>query len=301
MESFAYIDAAGNVSENGILSPVPWWSYSKTVLAIAALRLCDRGLLALNESVNGQPFTLMHLLRHEAGLPDYGAIARYHEDVAAGKMPWPVERLLAAVDVNRLRFEPGKGWAYSNIGYLKVRELIEQASGITLAEALEQYVFTPAGVTTARLASVPADLSNVQMGEVRNYHPGWVYHGLVTGTAVDAARLLRALLSGSLLSSETFATMLEGHPLPEYRNAIDTKPAYGLGLMQSAESPLDHPLGHRGAGPGSTIAVYAKGLRTCAVWAAALPNPDIVIERAFKRLANNNLSASEQISSAKEV
>jgi len=283
MDSVAYIDEAGQISVSGIEGRVPWWSFTKTVLAIAALSLTERGLLALNEPVADEPFTLAHLLRHEAGLPDYGSIARYHDDVAAGKPPWPVERLLAASDASRLRFEPGQGWAYSNIGYLKVGQLIEQASGVSLAEALDLTVFTPAGLTTARLATVPADLSDVHMGETQGYHPGWVYHGLVVGTTVDAARLLRALRTGSLLRPETFAAMLDGRPLPDYRSAIVPNPAYGLGLMLSADSPLDHPLGHRGEGPGSSIAVYTQGLRTCAVWAASLPNSDIVIERAFQR------------------
>ncbi len=285
MESVAYIDEAGSVSVSGILDPVPWWSFTKTVLAIAALRLCESGLLTLNEPVAGEPFTLAQLLRHEAGLPDYGAVAQYHEDVAAGKTPWPVERLLAASDANRLRFAPGNGWAYSNIGYLKVRQLIERASGVSLAEALEQNVFAPAGLTTARLASVPADLAGVQMGEVRGYHPGWVYHGLVTGTAADAARLLSALVTGALLEPAMFTAMLAGRPLPEHRNATFPDPAYGLGLMLSADTPLGHPLGHRGAGPGSAIAVYALGRRTCAVWASPAPNPDLVVEQAFKCLA----------------
>jgi CubicO group peptidase (beta-lactamase class C family) len=56
-------------------------------------------------------FTPAQLLRHEAGLPDYGALAAYHADVAAGRSPWPIEKLMAAVEVDRLRYEPGHGWA----------------------------------------------------------------------------------------------------------------------------------------------------------------------------------------------
>ncbi|TWB14116.1 serine hydrolase domain-containing protein [Nitrospirillum bahiense] len=285
MESVALVDADGTVTVSGTLDPVPWWSVTKTVLAIAALRLVEDGSLSLNGKVAGEPYTLAHLLRHEAGLPDYGGLARYHEDVQAGKSPWPVGRLLQALDVKRPRYQPGNGWAYSNIGYLKVRQLIEEATGLSLADALDRLVFTPAGLTTARLATQPADLHDVEMGPARaDYHPGWVYHGLVTGTVADAARLLKGLAAGGLLRPATFASMLDHRALPEHRNEIFKDPAYGLGLMLTAGTPLDHPIGHRGAGPGSTVAAYAYGQRACAIWHASTQNPDLVVDMVFRRL-----------------
>jgi CubicO group peptidase (beta-lactamase class C family) len=285
VDSVALIEEGGNVNVCGVLDPVPWWSFSKTVLAVAALRLVEKGGLSLDEKITGEPFTLAHLLRHEAGLPDYGGSARYHEDVEARKSPWPVQRLLQALDAKRLRYVPGNGWAYSNVGYIKVRELIEHATGASLGAALDQLVFAPLGLTTARLATRPADLTEVQMGAYCNgYHPGWVYHGLVTGTTADAARMLRALTSGAILQPATFTAMLERRALPEHRNKTFNDPAYGLGLMLNAESPLDHPIGHRGGGPGSTIAVYALGQRVCAIWHDSAQNPDLVVDMAFQQL-----------------
>jgi CubicO group peptidase (beta-lactamase class C family) len=285
VESVTLIEDGGHADVSGVLDPVPWWSFTKTVLAIAALRLVEGRHLALNERIAGEPFTLAHLLRHEAGLPDYGSLARYHEDVEARRSPWPVSSLLQAVDAKRLRYEPGKGWAYSNIGYLKVRELIEQATGATLGIALDQLVFEPLGLRTARLANVPADLEGVQMGGGGSgYHPGWVYHGLITGTTEEAARLLRALTNGGILQPTSFRAMLERRALPEHRNKTFSDPAYGLGLMLNADVPLDHPIGHRGGGPGSTIAVYALGQRACAIWQASTPDPDVVVGLTFQRL-----------------
>lgn len=74
------------------------------MLAAAALILVDYGTLDPDAPVEEHAFTLRQLLRHEAGLPNYGSINRYHEDVAAGKAPWPVPEMLAAVQVDRLRF-----------------------------------------------------------------------------------------------------------------------------------------------------------------------------------------------------
>ena len=271
MEATAIIDADRQVTLSGSTDRVPWWSYTKTVLSIATLRLVEAGLLKLDERILCELYNPRHLLRHEAGLPDYGRLARYHSDVAAGKRPWPVDRLLAAVDAGRLRYEPGDGWAYSNVGYLKVAQLIERVTGRNLAGALASLVFGPAELRSARLATEPDDLAGVQMGGVTSYHPGWVYHGLVVGTVADAARLLWLLADGKLLRPATFAAMKERRPLPEHRSEVHPDPAYGLGLMLTAADPEAHPLGHSGEGPGSRISVYMRDRKVAAVW-TALPS-----------------------------
>jgi len=265
MHATAIIDEKGNLTVSGITDPVPWWSFTKTVLAAAALRLVEDGLLDLDKPLHGERFNLRQLLRHEAGLPDYGSMPGYHSDVADGKSPWPIKQLLSMLDVDRLRFAPGEGWAYSNIGYLRVAELIERTSCLTLQPALKKLIFEPSRLMTARVATASSDLGNVQMGGVKNYHPGWVFHGLVVGTVADAATLLGALITGDLLRPDTFAEMLDGRPLPEHRD-VHPDPAYGLGLMSWAANPLDHPLGHIGEGPGSRIAVLAQGRKVAAVW-----------------------------------
>jgi CubicO group peptidase (beta-lactamase class C family) len=269
MRATAIIDATGEITLSGSVDPVPWWSFTKTALAIATLRLAQDFMLDLDETLPGEPFTARQLLRHEAGLPDYGMIARYHADVAAGRRAWPLDRLLAAVEASRLRHPPGTGWAYSNIGYLRIAQLIERVAGLSLGEALSSLVFDQAGLKTARLALKPGDTVDVQMGNVSRYDPGWVYHGLIVGTVADAARLLWALVSGRLLEQRMFGWMIEPRPLPDYRSDSFPDPAYGLGLMLNATDAGAHPLGHSGEGPGSRIAVYAKADKAVAVWSAS--------------------------------
>jgi CubicO group peptidase (beta-lactamase class C family) len=285
MHATAIIEANGTATSFGVTDRVPWWSFTKTALAIATLRLAEDGLLTLDNTLPGERYTARQLLRHEAGLPDYGGIALYQEDVAAGKQPWPVDRLLAAVEATRLRYEPGAGWAYSNIGYLKIAQLIERLAGQTLAAALTSLVFSPCRLETARLAVTPADLADVHMGSATRYHPGWVYHGLIVGTVTDAARLLWALAYGGLLKPPTFAAMQESRPLPDYRRAHHPDPAYGLGLMLAATNPAARKLGHSGEGPGSRIAVYAHRQRAAAVWTS---RPEMDAEAHVKDRLNRS-------------
>lgn len=253
----------------GVQDLVPWWSFTKTVIAIAVLRLSELGAIHLDRPMAGRPYSPSQLLRHQAGLPDYGALSNYHADVAAGLDPWSPDRLLHAVKADHLLFEPGTGWAYSNIGYLFLRRLIEEASGRPFATALATLVFAQAELGSAHLAEAREHLIGVNMGDISNYHPRWVYHGLVVGTVGDAAKLLSCLLQGKLLAAGTMQLMLEPTPLPQFRSANHPDPGYGMGLMLNASNPLDHPIGHGGSGPGSDIAVYCLGGDCCAIWASS--------------------------------
>lgn len=236
---------------------VPWWSFTKTLLAAAALALVRDGRLQIDECMPGQGFTLRQLLQHRAGVPNYGGLAAYHRDVAADREPWPIADLLRAVDADTLRFTPGEGWDYSNVGYLLVRQAIEQACASDLDCALKQLVFAPLGIDGPRVAFTRADLANVAMGDVASYHPGWVYHGLVVGRIGDAALVLDRLLTGELLPASLKTAMGEAHPLG---GPIDGRPwqtaGYGLGLMIGTGQAQQHVLGHTGGGPGSVVAVY---------------------------------------------
>ena len=105
--------AVGDVAD----TPVPWWSFTKTVLAAAALVLVDAGRLTLDTPLAGQRYTLRHLLQHRAGVPDYGSLADYHDAVGRAEPPWPVADLLARVHAHARGSEPGTSWTYSNVGY----------------------------------------------------------------------------------------------------------------------------------------------------------------------------------------
>ncbi len=270
VRAWAVIEDGFTVEAREAHLPAPWWSFTKTVLAAAALVLVRDGILALDEPLPGRPYALRHLLQHRSGLADYGGLPAYHEAVARGDAPWPVPALLDHVEADRLRYPAGEGWDYSNIGYLFVRRLIETKIGDNLDKALQKLVLGPLGISRAKVASGPADLEAVLMGSARAYHPGWVYHGLLVGPVEDAARLLHNLMAGELLGSRELQDaltpfLLQG-PVP---GRPWKAPGYGLGVMTGETTAGARVAGHTGGGPGSTIAVYhamRAGRRTAAVF-----------------------------------
>ncbi|WP_052027060.1 serine hydrolase domain-containing protein [Rhodovulum sp. PH10] len=255
---FHAITARGRESGGGATDACfPYWSFTKTVIAISAAKLSDAGVLDLDAAIAGEQFTVRQLLSHTAGLPDYGSLPEYHRAVAAGDDPWPRDRMIEAVLSRGPLFTPGEGWSYSNIGYMLARERIEAASGVGFGRLVDETIRRPLGLDSIALATTREQFSRLHWPAARHYHPGWVYHGCLTGTARDAAALLHALWCGRLLGERGLAEMLVRRPLG---GAIPGRPwtecGYGLGLMSGRMGDAGRAIGHSGGGPFCVNAVY---------------------------------------------
>jgi CubicO group peptidase (beta-lactamase class C family) len=121
-------------------------SLTKQVTAAAILLLESRGELDLNVPISRylgpvppekQGVTLHHLLTHSAGFP--GSIGRDAEPIGAEEY---LERALAA----ELLFEPGTGYAYSNVGYSLLGIVLERVSGRGYEELVRESLLLPAGL-----------------------------------------------------------------------------------------------------------------------------------------------------------
>lgn len=139
--------------------------------------------------------TVGRLLNHTAGLPDYGDLPEYAAVRGHPGHPWSREDFLTILRGRGLVRAPGEGWAYSNLGYLCLRMVLEGIHGGPLSRVHRSELFDP-----------------VEVGQ--HYHPGWVAHGLVLSTAGELALLLDALLAGPLLAAGTVAAMTEPVVLP---------------------------------------------------------------------------------------
>jgi D-alanyl-D-alanine carboxypeptidase len=254
----------------------PIYSITKTLTAICALRLADDGLLRLDLPIEAwlpevelpATVTLAHLLRHTSGLRDYGPLPEYHQAVRRHPgRPWTRQQFLDAVLPNGLLFSPGDSWAYSNVGYMLVVDVLERVTGLTFPYVLAELVIEPLGLQQTSVLETADDLSVCVPGfgmevsedgalvDVRGrYHPGWCAPRLAASTAAEITRTFDALFSGQLLAAETLSEMLTPVPLPALREppmVIDG----GMGLFSDAASPFGRNYGHGGGGPGYDLTV----------------------------------------------
>lgn len=236
---------------------VPYWSVTKTVIALCTLRLAEQRRLDPDAPLPDLGVTLRQLLDHTAGLPDYVTLPAYREAVARDDEPWPADDLLRAALAQGRLFAPGEGWAYSNVGYLLARRVIEEAAGLPLADLVQEQICAPLGLRSLRLATGRQDFRDLPFPGAQRYHPGWVYHGCLIGSAEEAARLMHALFTDKILKPASLARMKAARPLGgDLPGRPWTECGYGLGLMCGRFGAAGRVLGHSGGGPFSVCAVY---------------------------------------------
>jgi D-alanyl-D-alanine carboxypeptidase len=284
--------AAVSLIERGGAEPCTYWvpesdhepaflaySITKTFTAVLILGLCEEGRLALDDRLarwfphidRADRISLRHLLNHTGGIPDYGGIRAYHDGVKSSPTrPWSFDEFAAQTFDKGLWFEPGRGWAYSNPGYMLLKRLAEEVTGASYQTLIFERVVRPLGLERTFVAEAIDDLARLAPGtsstlsadgsprDVRAYyHPGWVSHGVLASTASDLVRFLDRLFRGELLSRHSLAQMKELVDVTDSAGARSEqdpasrcgRPSYGLGLMGDPASPWGLVTGHNGGGP----------------------------------------------------
>ncbi|WP_400190240.1 serine hydrolase [Hymenobacter sp. B81] len=224
-------------------------SISKHFTALAILQLAERSRLQLTDKLSafvpgfpqGDAITVHQLLTHTAGL------ALDFEDVYLHQMSVPKDSALAYMRRQPLKFAPGTGLAYSNVGYFLLGCIIEKASGLSYGEYLQRHIFAVAGMTHSGLNSNTAlvpRLARLYYREdtvlVKNPAINWdlnVGHDGVYSTAADLARLDQAMRGTALLSEASKALMNTQHNkqfpgkgfLDHYGYGIFINPFYNQG------------------------------------------------------------------------
>lgn len=95
----------------------------------------------------GADVTLDHMLHHTSGLPDYiGLMTADEADVTT-----PAQALEALTKVERLHFEPGTRFEYSNTNFFLLSLVVERASGQPFHEFARARIFAPLGMDSTQL------------------------------------------------------------------------------------------------------------------------------------------------------
>ena len=212
-------------------------SVGKQFTAAAVMLLVEDGAINLDERIgkylgevpeSWKNITVRHLLTHTSGMTDYPRDFDFRKD-------YTEDDLLTRAKSVPLAFQPGEKWQYSNLGFLTLGVMIRKASGKFYGDLLQERVFRPLGMTTARVISEADIIPNRAAGyELRNgelKNQGWVSPSLNTTadgalylTALDMIKWDEALTTGKLLKK----TSLDAMWSPVKLNSGKTHP-YGFG------------------------------------------------------------------------
>jgi CubicO group peptidase (beta-lactamase class C family) len=170
---FGYADTASK-TETQPYSQFRIASISKLVTAIGIMKLQEEGKLSVGDSVFGPDgilndaffdnpkdkrvygITIAHLLGHEAGWSQRYGDQMFMPTIIAQAMgvktPVDIKTIVRFALNKRLQYTPGKGKAYSNLGYGILGLIIEKVSGMPYEEFCQKTIFEPLGIYDMRIA-----------------------------------------------------------------------------------------------------------------------------------------------------
>jgi CubicO group peptidase (beta-lactamase class C family) len=212
-------------------------SVGKQFTAAAIMLLAQEGRLGLDDPVTRffpdapdqwRGVTIRHLLTHTAGAGDYPDDFDFRRD-------YTEEQIRAIVLAQPLAFAPGSQWSYSNFGYVLLGTIIRQVTAKFYGDFLADRIFTPLGMTTARIIAeadiVPHRAAGYRREDGKLLNQEWVSPTINTTadgslylTVRDMARWDHALSGTDLLTRESMALIRAPVTL-----ASGTTYPYGLG------------------------------------------------------------------------
>ena len=238
-------------------------SVSKPLTALAVLWLKERGYLSLEDSVQRffpqfpyEGITIRMLLSHRSGLPNYMYFSEeYWPDRNIPISNQDVVCLMQTYQPN-IYYIPDYRYNYCNTNYALLAAVVEQVSGLSFDQFMEQYIFEPTGMYDSYVYTKSTDQETEH--STLGYHLGRVaednYLNGVTGdkgvysTVDDLFRLDQALIKRTILSEESLQEAYHAaHPeLYDHDN-------YGLGWRINQQPDCSKIVFHSG---------WWKGYRT---------------------------------------
>lgn len=224
-------------------------SVSKSFVAVSILQLVEAGKLTLDQTIdkyfpdmpNAELITIHQLLTHTSGLYSGDDLTNYSQVTTVDEIIAPTFK-----SSNLYYEEPGTYSIYSNLGYDVLGAIIEQVSGQTYADYIEEHVLIPAGMTQSGLNMEGLVLENMATAyngnisegdEAKVLHPSFGYSsGGLHSTAMDLYKYDRALHSNLLISQESYDLMTQES------SKVGTK-SYGYGwyVNTGVEDTVSHP------------------------------------------------------------
>src|SRR5215510_13803892 len=196
-------------------------SVGKQFTATLVMMLVEEGRMSLDDHISKyvpnapaiwKDITLRHLLTHTSGISN-----RIYSQINM-RQDYSEDELVEKIAAFPLDFQPGEKWNYSNSGYVLLGILIHKATGKFYGDLLREQIFTPLGMSTARIINeaeiVPNRAAGYRLvkGELKNQE--WVSPALNTTadgslylTALDMAKWDAALYTQKLLKQSSLDMM----------------------------------------------------------------------------------------------
>lgn len=147
-------------------------SVTKPFVATAIMQLVEQGKIGLDDPVTKylpyfrmddpryQRITIRQLLNHTSGMPDVEDYEwnKPQDDEGA------LERYVRSLKGEKLLWAPGTRFAYSNIGFEMLGDVVAKVSGMSFEDYVERQILKPVGMSSSTLLLKRADAKRLANG-----------------------------------------------------------------------------------------------------------------------------------------
>ncbi len=204
-----------------------YYSISKCFCALGIMKLVDKGLVDLDvhpktylKEFNGydERLTIRHMLYHASGVEDFEQNKEFY--LSHDNDQKNIRKNLVELLKYPMRFAPNEGSMYANVNYVTMALIIEEVTGKTYKEYMEEEVFKPLGMTTALIDYKGMPLDNrvkgydIADGALKEVPKSFDYMfgaGDVVGTVDDLYRVNLAIKNKTFLSENAWKQVLIKH------------------------------------------------------------------------------------------
>lgn len=170
------------------------YSVTKTFTALAILQLAERKILDLCDCVvdylpdfpYGHAVTIRHLLNHTAGIPNPIPLSWIH--LANEHRSFNAAAFFKSITGKnkKPKSKPGERFAYSNLGYIFLGQIIEKVTGKSYEDYVNEFIIDKLPIDSSELGFETTVLSKPAKG----YHKRFSFTNLILGLFLNKRKYM---------------------------------------------------------------------------------------------------------------
>lgn len=170
------------------------FSVTKTFTALAILQLAEQGRVNISDPMIrylpvfpfGSEITVKQVLSHSAGIPNPVPLSWIHLDTEHKTFDRNSFFESAYAKSSKVKFRPNEKFAYSNLGYVLLGQLIEHITGKTYEEYVTENILRKLSLNANDLSFLNTD----SFGHATGYHKRMSVSNIVLGFFIDKSKFM---------------------------------------------------------------------------------------------------------------
>ncbi|MFZ0282566.1 MAG: serine hydrolase domain-containing protein [Bacteroidales bacterium] len=170
------------------------YSVTKTFTALAILQMAQREKLSLDDSIKkylpdipyDSEITIKQVLSHSAGIPNPIPLSWIH--LGNAKMAFDRDQFFKGIltKYNKTKSRPNEKYAYSNLGYVLLGQILEKVSGMKYEEYIQKNIIEAIGIPETEMGFEIHDPRRHATG----YHKRLSFSNVILGFLIDKSKYM---------------------------------------------------------------------------------------------------------------